>query len=683
LCGPVLIIPLCLPAQVDAAPMDVGGTIDLAHLAEQVEILRDPSRRLDLDAVLQLPPQAWQGYHDRILRFGYSDAAWWVRLNLRNGGATPRHLILQVGEPQLDEVDVYQVRGTQTVARFQAGDQRPFGDRPLHSRAVAVPLALEAGESSLILIRLESADGVYDAAALGLWDSGTFEKKQKQETWLWGAYYGALMALLAYNLLLFAATRDRNFLYYCLYLGAFGLWSFGFLSGFGFAWLWPDQPSWNNAFDVLIPGLMQIPGTLFVVYYLQTRQRSPRLHRLLIALTLLVQIPSLLLLVQTTGAPQLHAQMHLLTSTFIVLHSALTLLYLVAGIVVLRKGFRPAIYFVLAWSFLIVGGLIINLLRLPGVLPVNWFTTHSVVVGSTFEFLLMALALAARMKQLETDKRVAQASEQALQRDYAQTLQQQVAERTGTLNQSLDRLSAALDAERIAKDEQRTFLDTIAHELRTPLTVIDTIAQNLLLDAGDGDTATLDRYAKILQASQRLSGLLDHQLGDDRRSLVRNQIRRVRCDPAVLLQDAATAAALWADRHQIRVCSDDLPEVVFCDPDLTRLALRNLADNAVKYTPSGTRIILLGGRGGSGGVWFEVADQGPPLPAEEVEQLFNRQFRGSNADGTPGKGLGLALARRMIEDQGGSLNLTTHSCAGLCFRIWLPGPDAGDAVGAP
>lgn len=680
--GLIFIIPLCLSAQVDAAPMDVGGAIDLAHLGEQIEILRDPSRRLDLDAVLQLPPAAWQGYHDRILRFGHSDAAWWVRLKLRNGGTAPRHMILQVGGSRLDEVDVYQLRGAQVVATYQAGDQRPFGDRPLHSRAVAVPLTLEAGESSLVLMRLNSADGVYDVAPLALLDPGTFEATQKHEMWLWGAYYGALMSLLAYNLLIFAATRDRNFLYYCLYLGAFGFWSFGFLGGFGFAWLWSDQPFWNNYFDVLIPAWTHILATLFVVHYLQTRQRSPGLHRLLIALTLLVQIPALLLVVQTKGAPDWQAQTHLLTDIFLVLHSTLILFYLVAGIHLLRQGFRPAIYFVLAWSFLIVGVLIQHLVRLPGVLPVNWLTTHSVVIGSTLEFLLMALALAARLKQLETDKRLAQASEQALQRDYAQTLQQQVADRTGALNQALDRLSTALDAECIAKEEQRTFLDTIAHELRTPLTVIDTIAQNLVLDAGDGDPATRDRYAKILQASQRLSGLLDHQLGDDRRSLVRNQIRRLPCEPAMLLQDAATAAALWADRHQIRVCPDDLPEVVFCDPDLTRLALRNLADNAVKYTPSGTRIILLGGRGGSNGVWFEVADQGPPLPAEEVEQLFNRQFRGSNTDGKPGKGLGLALARRMIEDQGGSLTLTKHSCAGLCFRIWLPGPDAGEAVGA-
>jgi two-component system, sensor histidine kinase LadS len=681
-CCPILIGPLWLPAEVAATPMDVGGTIDLAPLAEPVEVLKDPSRRLDFDAVLQLPPGAWQGYHDKMLRFGHSDAAWWVRLKLRNGGTAPRHLILEVGGSRLDEVDVYQLRGAQVVASYQTGDQRPFGDRPLHSRAVAVPLTLEAGESSLVLIRLDSADGVYDVAVLGLRDPGTFEKKQKQENWLWGAYYGALTALLAYNLLLFAATRDRNFLYYCLYLGAFGFWSFGFLGGFGFAWLWPDQPSWNNYFDVLIPAWTHILATLFVVHYLQTRQRSPRLHRLLIALTLLVQIPSLLLVAQTKGAPDWHAQTHLLTDIFLVLHSTLILLYLVAGIHVLRQGFRPAIYFVLAWSFLIVGGLIQHLVRLPGLLPVNWLTTHSVVVGSTLEFLLMAFALAARLKQLETDKRMAQASEQALQRDYAQTLQRQVAERTGALNQALDRLRTALDAERVAKEEQRTFLDTIAHELRTPLTVIDTIAQNLMLDAGDADPATRDRYAKILQASHRLSGLLDHQLADDRRSLVRNPMQRVPCDPAALLQDAATAAALWSDRHRIRVCADGLPDVVFCDPDLTRLALRNLADNAAKYTPPGTHVLLHGGRG-SDGVWLEVADQGPALPAGEVEQLLNPQFRGSNADGKPGKGLGLALARRMIEDQGGSLTLTKHPCAGLSFRIWLPGPDADDTAGAP
>jgi signal transduction histidine kinase len=655
-------------------PWALSGPTGRRPPAPQLEILEDPTRQLDVAAVLTRSATHWQPQRQDVLRFGFSNSAWWVRLNLRGDTAQSQDLVLELASPRQDFLDFYLIRAGQVIASHVTGDQRPFASRPLDFHNFAFPIELPAGEFRQVLLRLDTRDGVYAPQPLRLWEVNAFFAISQRAGLLWGGYYGAILALLVYYLLLFASTRDRNFLFYSLYLGGFALWSFGFLGGYGYQFLWPDQPGWNNQFDILIPALVYITATLFVTRYLDTRQRTPVLHRLLWGLTAVLQIAPLLMMGQT-GAPGWTPAIVRATDFFIVISSLLVLLYLGAGLVALRRGFTPARYFVLAWSFLILGGLIQQLARLPGVIPINALTANSIAVGSTLEFLLLALALGDRFNRLKDENLAMERRAREVHAAHAATLEIKVQERTRELHAAMDQVKVALDQERRAQAEQQAFLATLSHELRTPLTVIDTVAQNLELDAVDADQQTQGRYAKILQATARLSGLLDGYLDQERFSLLRHGVKPVLCDPRALLADAVEAARLLSNRHRLRVEVLDLPEFILCEPRLTRLALRNLADNAVKYTPSGTEVIVRGRRAGrrvDDGVWLEVVDLGPGIPAAEVDRLFDPQVRAPNPGRTGGSGMGLSLARRMIQTQGGTLTAISAPGHGSCFRIWLP-----------
>lgn len=116
------------------------------------------------------------------------------------------------------------------------------------------------------------------------------------------------------------------------------------------------------------------------------------------------------------------------------------------------------------------------------------------------------------------------------------------------------------------------------------------------------------------------------------------------------------------------------------------MALGNLADNAVKYTPVGTRIQLRARRDGqqpAHGVLLEVIDDGPGLPAAERKQLFKARFRGEGAANVPGTGTGLLLARQMIEVQGGTLELQWPVGGGTVAIIRLPQRDQPSSMDAP
>jgi two-component system, sensor histidine kinase LadS len=203
--------------------------------------------------------------------------------------------------------------------------------------------------------------------------------------------------------------------------------------------------------------------------------------------------------------------------------------------------------------------------------------------------------------------------------------------------------------------------------------VIDLTMQNLARGAaGTADERTRRRYDRMLDACRQLASLLSVQLDADRHALDGHRLRRELYEPAALLREAAAVGRLTVHGHQVRV-EPTTSDPIVCDPDLTRLALRSLTDNALKYTPPGTEVVLRSGRDADR-FWFEVCDTGPGLPEKALAQVFEPHVRGQGGGGVRGSGMGLTLARRLIERQGGTLTAGSVLGEGCVFRIELPVP---------
>jgi signal transduction histidine kinase len=139
--------------------------------------------------------------------------------------------------------------------------------------------------------------------------------------------------------------------------------------------------------------------------------------------------------------------------------------------------------------------------------------------------------------------------------------------------------------------------------------------------------------------------------------------------PQQLLDEGAAQAR--AAGRRVAIESGELPATMRCDPAGLRLALKILIDNAIQFSPAET-VITLAGRIAAGGIELAVRDEGPGVPTEDVERIFDKFYRGSNAAGLPGSGLGLYMARSVIEVHGGTLDLARQQQGGAQFRIWLP-----------
>jgi signal transduction histidine kinase/DNA-binding NarL/FixJ family response regulator len=257
------------------------------------------------------------------------------------------------------------------------------------------------------------------------------------------------------------------------------------------------------------------------------------------------------------------------------------------------------------------------------------------------------------------------------------SLEQRVGERTAELaaNQKAlvaakERVERALERELEAKNQQRQFLTMVSHEFRTPLAVIDSAAQMLALRAEAVEPAMLERLGVIRTGVQRLTGLIDAYLTDERLQAGNLVLDRQRVDLADLVR--ATAEVFRAAHPECTFAVDvaGLP-AVSGDDHLLGLVLANLIGNAVKYS-HGTAQVRVRGSGDGPMAVLEVTDEGCGIPPNEVSRVFDRFFRGSNTADLPGTGIGLHTVQQIVQLHGGAITVDSATGVGSTFRMVLP-----------
>ncbi|AWK85221.1 sensor histidine kinase [Azospirillum thermophilum] len=223
--------------------------------------------------------------------------------------------------------------------------------------------------------------------------------------------------------------------------------------------------------------------------------------------------------------------------------------------------------------------------------------------------------------------------------------------------------------------QQRQFVLMISHEFRTPLAIIDSASQMMEMEP-QLPAPVVPRLRKIRNAVGRMLHLIDRCLADDR--LGRSGEATVFDLPALLTGLVADALA-GGPIHRIEATGCDHPLPVTGDRELLSVVFSNLVENAVKYAPNGGVIRLALSREGEYAV-VRVSDEGIGINAADAERVFDKFYRASNAAGTTGAGLGLYLARRIVEAHGGSIELDSVPDRGSTFAVRLPASNRCDGA---
>lgn len=260
----------------------------------------------------------------------------------------------------------------------------------------------------------------------------------------------------------------------------------------------------------------------------------------------------------------------------------------------------------------------------------------------------------------------------------------ELGELAGVLNQMAEQLQASHETlerrvqERTEEVErllrERTDLFTgISHELRTPIAVI--LAQAKLLLSSANGRKSAEATGVILGSAEQLLGRVNDILDVARAESGRLEVRLADVSVPALLAELHPTIEGLASGNGLRVWLDASPRLpdVRADPSRLKEVVFNLVDNAVKYTPSGGRITL-SAAAREGSVEISVADTGVGIPAEVGDRVFEPFYRVPEVQplrGQASSGLGLALAKRLVDAQGGSIGFTSTPGRGTTFTVRL------------
>ena len=395
------ILPLVATAQ-DSGEMTTGGPVVLTGdqgrypLGLHLEILEDPDGQLSIEQVTSPAYAARFVPNDETApNYGYTDAVYWVRFRARNDTAQTDEWRLELGFANMQHVTLYTPLAPSSssgpgFAVKQTGTAYPFSTRDVAFHRIVFKLPLPVQAEQTFYLRFQNDASM--TLPLTVWSAESFAAASRSELFSWGIFYGILLIMLAHNVFLFLSLRDRNYLYYALFLGSFLLFQASF-AGHAQQLLWPNGVAWNLVSLLAFTAAVPMTALLFTASFLELKARAPGFRR---ALAVMLAVLGFVLLLVP------FARYGLIVRPLVVLGIGSFLLMLVSGFALWRRGYRPAGFYTLSWAAFIVSIIVLGLARF-GLTPSTTLTEQGYLVGTVLTVLLMTLGLVERVKLLEAE----------------------------------------------------------------------------------------------------------------------------------------------------------------------------------------------------------------------------------------------------------------------------------------
>ncbi|MDP3522370.1 MAG: diguanylate cyclase [Hydrogenophaga sp.] len=414
--------------------------------------LEDPSGQWTLSDVRAQPESAWHNRGEQAFNQGYSRSTFWLRIDLPQWDEGARYL--GIGNPLLEHLSVHRLRqGSNMPTLLRLGMARPFAERPLPFVSFVVPLS-SADSGATLWLQVNSRTSVQ--VPLDWWDETAWARHQQQVSLFHGSYLGVTAAMLAFNLLLYLAIRERAYLWYLGWMVCIAAFVFT-LNGSSFQWLWPHAPAWNLTVLPTSLSLAIACSAGFFVHFLREGGRAQPGE----ALFWLLGLGNLAL---AAAAPALPYRVAIVGA--IAMAMATMLVAIVSAAQRALRGNFGAQYFLIAFSFVIAAGVVLALNKL-GLIARTFITEHATEVGSAVEMVVLSLAIIARLNHQRRQREIAQAALLDAQQRLTTELEVRVAERTEALQEANAKLTELSQTDALTGIFNRRYLDAhLERELR-------------------------------------------------------------------------------------------------------------------------------------------------------------------------------------------------------------------------
>lgn len=645
---------------------------------------------------------------EEIPNLGIIEGKVFVRLSIDNSFSS-ENIFLRINYPIIDTIKLYELSNNRLELKsikFEAQlDQKGLDKLSKYIFPLKIPLndqkdyllELSSNEQIILPISLHNRESIVEAIIY--------------QSLYNGVYIGIILIMMIYNLFVFASVGSRSYLYYVLYILFLGLTQLGIKGQVHELFHFITPGSYNT--DLITYGCLgALFGIVFTRNLLNTDRLFPKMDKIMIMLSVVFCFSILMSYFISEKLAFIIMQINT-TITALVIFTI--------SIFSLRKGVRQARFFVLAWSFLLIGALIF-LLKDAGVLPYNAVTNYTMQAASSIEMALLSFALADKINVLTTEKEESRLRElnalkenEQLTREQNVILESKVRERTKELLEANLELESVLynlknaqtqlvSQEKMASLGQLTA--GIAHEINNPINFVSSNINPLRRDIKDL-LEVIEKYRSIVSADefkakrkevevfleeidfgyvikeidQLVNGI---QEGADRTAEIVKGLKNfsrldeVESKSANLHEgiDSTLLIILSGSKVKVEIVKDYDENIreIECFPGKLNQVFSNILSNGFQAMennlPENPPSMKITTKQMKEHVSLSFKDNGPGIPAKTIEKIYEPFF--TTKEVGEGTGLGLSIVFSIIESHKGKIEVNSEPPNGTEFLITLP-----------
>ncbi len=366
-----------------------GEQVDY-NLNPYLDVLDDKDRAWTIDDVLsEKISSQFKPATSTSLNPGITSSAWWVRFELTD--STDNNWVLHVEYPGINKIDLFIVDSSGRIVSKHGGALVPFNQREIKDRRTVFRIGPGNATTRRLYVRFESQSSV--VLNMRLRTLQRYMVADHDAQFYLGGFYGSVLILLLYNLFLFLAIRDTTYMFYVLYVAGYVFHQI-VVDGLYEEYFFPNSVVDSVPIFQMAIGWFLVFGSLFTQRILLSRRYSPVLHK---GLALCAALGGVVFVLSPVASGQ---SMNRLLSFVLIPYA---LIGAAMAIVSLRNRYTPGRFYLLAVTGFLVG-LTVRVLRVSGVLPLNYFTEYVFQIGMVWEMTLFSFALGDRINTIKVEK---------------------------------------------------------------------------------------------------------------------------------------------------------------------------------------------------------------------------------------------------------------------------------------